>query len=240
MPTAIIIGASTGIGREIARQLGARGYRLGLAARRTVELGELAREIGAERCVVRRMDVAEPDAARDIFRELAEALGTVEVVYLVAGAGIPNAELEWKWEAETLHVNVVGFAALAVAAMAWFERQGGGQLVAVTSVAAVRPAGVAPAYGASKTFGAVYLEALRYRARRKKLAMTITEVRPGPVATAMLKIDRPFWVISAARAAELTIKAADRRDKMCYVPWRWGLLARLVRWMPDAIYARLA
>lgn len=220
-------------------ELGARGFRLALTARRLAALEEAAREIGAERCLVRKIDLAAADAAQGIFHELSARMGTVDFVYLVAGTGHPNPELDWKLEEETLLVNGVGFAALASAAVKLFAAQGRGHLVAVTSVAAVRPAGAAPAYGASKTFGAVYLEALRYWVLRRKLSIHITEIRPGPVATAMLKIDKPFWVIGAARAAELTIKAAERRAKVCYVPWRWGLLAKIGRWVPDAIYSKL-
>ena len=193
--SAIVIGASSGIDREIALRLGARGFRLGLTVRRLQALKEAAREIGEVRCLVRQMDLAAADAAQDIFREMAAELGTVDFVYLIAGIGYPNAKLDWKLVEETFLVNGVGFAALASASVKLFASQGRGHLVAVTSVAAVRPAGAAPAYGASKAFGAVYLDALRYWIGRRNLPIDITDVRPGPVATAMLKIDKPFWVV---------------------------------------------
>jgi short-subunit dehydrogenase len=239
MATAIIIGASSGIGREIAVQLSARGYRIGIAARREEALKELSQALGPEDSVFQRMDISQTGTAIEGFGRLCAELGTVDVVYLVAGTGSPNPELEWSLEEPTIGVNCLGFAALAIASVRLFARQGRGHLVGVTSVAAVRPFGGAPVYGASKTFQSCYLEALRYWAGQKRLPIHVTEVRPGFVDTAMMKAPKPFWVISPAQAAAGIIDAAERRRKLAYVPSRWWFVAQLMRILPGWLYARL-
>jgi short-subunit dehydrogenase len=238
MPTAIIIGASSGIGREIAVQLCARGFRVGIASRNVAALARLAHDLGAERCLYQALDVSQTNTALEAFRRLREELATVDYVYLVAGTGFPNPELDWAAEEMTIAVNCLGFAAIAVESMRIFRAQGRGHLVAVTSVAAVRPAGGAAAYGASKTFGSAYVEALRYWAAKSKLPIYLTEVRPGFVDTAMMKASKTFWVISAQKAAAGIIAAADRRKRIAYVPSRWRWVALLMRVVPDFIYAK--
>jgi short-subunit dehydrogenase len=240
MPTAIVIGASSGIGREIAIQLCARGFRVGIAARNLVALAELSRGLGAERCFFQAFDVAQTNIAMDGFRRLHEELSTVDYVYLVAGTGFPNPELDWPAEEMTIAVNCLGFAAIALESMRIFRAQGRGHLVAVTSVAAVRPSGSATAYGASKAFGSAYVEALRYWAAKRRLPIYLTEVRPGFVDTAMMKASKPFWVISAEKAATGIIAAAEQRKRIAYVPLRWRCIALLMRFVPDFVYAKNA
>jgi short-subunit dehydrogenase len=239
MPTAIIIGASSGIGREIAVQLCARGFRVGIAARNLTALAELSRLLGPGRCTFQTLDVAQTSIL-DGFRRLHEELSTVDYVYLVAGTGFPNPDLDWPTEEATIAVNCLGFAALAAAAMRLFQAQGRGHLVAVTSVAGVRPSGSATAYGASKAFGPAYIEALRYWAVQSGWPIRLTEVRPGFVDMAMMKANKAFWIISAQKAATGIIAAAEQRKRIAYVPFWWRWIALLMRLVPDFIYAKAA
>ena len=239
MPTAIIIGGSSGIGREIAVQLSSSGYRIGIAARNQDALKDISRKLGSENCIFRAFDVSQSDLSLEGFRQLHETLGAIDFVYLVAGTGFPNPDLQWSLEEPTVSVNCLGFAAMATAAMQIFRKQGHGHLIVVTSVAAARPSGEAPAYGASKAFESSYLEALRYWIRRRRLPVHVTEVRPGFVDTAMMKAKKPFWVISATQAATGIIAAANRRKKLAYVPHRWWFVAQLMRILPDRLYAKV-
>jgi short-subunit dehydrogenase len=239
MPTALIIGASSGIGREIATQLAARGFRLGIAARNAKALAELSRILGPDHCVFEPFDIASTEAACGGFHRLCATLSDVDYVYLVAGTGFPNPTLDPALEEETVRVNCLGFAALAAEAMRLFRAQGRGHLVAITSVAAVRPSGQAPAYGASKAFASTYLEALRYWILQNKLPVFLTEIRPGFVDTAMLKAEKPFWVVSPQQAAADILKAVDRKKAMAYVPARWKWVALFLRFLPDGLYAKM-
>jgi short-subunit dehydrogenase len=215
-------------------------FRIGTAARNQNGLKDLSRMLGPENCVVRGFDVSQVASALEGFHHLRDELGEVDFVYMVAGIGFPNPDLQWSLEEATLRVNCLGFAALATASVQIFCKQGYGHLVAVTSVAAVRPSSDAPAYGASKAFGSSCIKALRYWIRRKRLPIYVTEARPGFVDTAMMKARKPFWIVSAARAAAGIIAATDRRKRLVYVPRRWWLVAQMMRVIPDSLYARIA
>lgn len=235
--SAIIVGASSGIGLEIARACNARGLRLGLAARRGALLSAHAAEL-AHVAAVQPLDLSEPEAACVALDELFRVLAPVEFVYLCSGTGHNNPHLDWAPEDETIRVNAHGFAAIAGRALRHFVAQGHGHLVGITSVAAVRGSAMAPAYAASKAFASNYLEGLRHRALRSGQPIYVTEVRPGFVATAMMKADRPFWVTSPAVAAARIIQAAENRRKLVYVTPRWRLVAWLLRLAPDRMLAR--
>jgi short-subunit dehydrogenase len=231
--TAVIIGASSGIGEALARALASRGgWRLGLAARRAERLTALAAALAPTPSVVRRLDLGDADAARDDLSALFEALGPVDLCVVCSGVGHLNAELAWPPERETVAVNALGFAAVAGVALAHFVARGRGHLVGVSSVAGLRGSGEAPAYAASKAFVSTYLDGLRAMAGRRAPGVRVTEVAPGFVDTAMMQADRTFWVASPARAAEDILRAIDRGAKHAYVTRRWALVAALLRLLP--------
>ncbi len=227
--TAVIIGASSGIGEALARQLGAAGWQLGLLARRVDRLDALARGLGTAR--TRRIDLATPeDAAADLERFLAK-IGGADLIVISSGTGHLNPDLDWAPERETIAVNVAGFAAVAQAAMRHFLMRGRGHLVAITSIAALRGNARGAAYAATKSFQSVYVDGLRDLARQRGLPIVVTEAQPGFVDTPMMKTDRPFWVATPARAAAQIVRAVERRAKHVYVTRRWGVIAFLLRRM---------
>lgn len=245
----IIIGASSGIGRELALLFGARGYRVGIAARRRELLDELAGELravaknsggatGSIDPVVRVMDVSDPDAARDGLAAMIAELGGADVVVISAGTGHLNPNLDWPPEAETIAVNVAGFAALAGEAMKHFLASGRGHLVGISSIAALRGSAAAPAYNASKAFESNYLEGLRQKAAQLKLPITVTDIQPGLVDTAMAKGEGLFWVQPPAKAAAQIMTAIEAKRAHAYITRRWCLFAWLLKVLPDAIYHR--
>ncbi|MBB02673.1 MAG: oxidoreductase [Planctomyces sp.] len=235
---AVIIGASSGIGAELARQLAARGYRLGLAARRVDKLQELSGQFSTE-TVVCQLDVSQPERAQTALRELIEQLGDVDLFVLSAGTGHENPEFDWALEADTLQVNVLGFAAVANVATHYLEQRGAGMLVGLSSIAAVRGNGAAPAYGASKAFVSHYLKALRHRFAKAGRAIHVLDVQPGFVDTAMAKGEGLFWVAPVDKAARQILHAIDRKRKHVYVTKRWRLIACLLRLLPDWLYHKM-
>jgi short-subunit dehydrogenase len=238
-PSAIIIGASSGIGLELCRHLAAKDYRIGIAARRKSLLDEAAASF-PQVCCVRAMDMSQPDEALQCFKTMLDAVAPVDFIYLCAGTGHLNPDLLWKLEEETIRVNTLGFAALASSAMVYFLKQRHGHLVGITSVAAVRASSAAPAYGATKAFESHYLDSLRLRARHSGAPIFVTEIRPGFVDTAMMKTDHPFWVSSPAVAASQIATAAEARKSFGYVTRRWRFAAWLLRLLPTIIYQRIA
>jgi short-subunit dehydrogenase len=238
---AIVVGASSGIGRALALRLAREGYSVGLAARRLPLLLELQAEIGpgGPGCPVRQLDVSDTPRAMVLLEELIEELGGVDLVVLSAGTGQLNPDLEWAPEAETLAVNVLGFAAMANVAYRHFVRRGSGHLVGISSIAARRGGGGAPAYNASKSFVSAYLDGLRHRLARLGSPVAVTDVQPGFVRTAMAQGPNVFWAASPEKAAEQIWQAIRRRRKRAIVTRRWNLVAWLMRFLPDAVYHRL-
>jgi len=227
--TALVIGASSGIGREIALLLAGEGLRVGVAARRQALLEELSDSHQNIRAVS-VFDVSE-DNAEACFQALWDEAGDVSEVYVVAGTGFLNQDLDWALEERTIRTNVDGFARICCAAMKRLEKRGGGRLVGVSSIAAMRGAGEAPAYGASKAFASRYLQALRFRG--KKTGVTVTDARPGFVDTAMMKAEKPFWIATPRKAAEQIISAARQGRGVVYVSRRWSLIGWLLKLLPE-------
>lgn len=153
--------------------------------------------------------------------------------------GHENQELAWSPEEETIATNVMGFAAIANAATELFLRQGGGTLVGISSIAAIRGNGGAPAYGASKAFVSNYLASLRHKFAKLRSRVVVLEVQPGFVDTAMAKGEGLFWGASPEKAASQIVSAINRRKTHVYVTRRWRLIAWLLRLMPNWIYNRI-
>jgi len=233
MRTALIVGASSGIGEALARSLARQGgWRLALAARRAERLQVLADELQPAPCVVQHLDLMAPEEARAALSALIARLGRVDLCILSSGTGHINDALAWEPERETITVNALGFAAVAGVVFTHFLAQGEGHLVGISSVAALRGSGRAPAYAASKAFVSSYLDGLRALARSKAVGVKVTEVSPGFVDTAMLKAERPFWVASPDRAAQAILKAVARGSKHAYVTRRWAVVGIIMRLLP--------
>jgi len=235
--TAVIIGASSGIGEALAHELHRGGWRLGLLARRLDRL-EALRETLAPETIVRGLDVGQPDAAA-ILEHLLDELGGVDLVIISAGTGHNNHDLRRELDVDTVTVNVLGFLALARAAMRHFLRRGRGHLVGISSIAALRGNGAGAAYAASKAFQSVYLDGLRDLARHSGHPIVVTEVQPGGVDTAMLKPDRPLpplvrrlFVASPAKAAKQILRAVQKRKKHAYITRRYAPVAFILKLLP--------
>ncbi|WP_312908404.1 SDR family NAD(P)-dependent oxidoreductase [Natronosalvus caseinilyticus] len=241
---AIVVGASSGIGEALARELAAEGYELGLAARRTERLSSIGESLPTS-AYVATMDVTDVEDARAGFDELIEAMPPVDLVVLSAGVGGPNRGLEWDHERETIDVNVRGFTALASAAMDHFENRQAfeserdGHLVGISSVASRFGNPSSPAYNASKAFVSTYLEGLRYRQSKRAADVTITTVEPGYVDTDLMLAEDPFWVSSPETAAAQIARAIRRERSHVYVTQRWRLVAWLFEALPEPVVRRI-
>jgi len=235
---AVVVGASSGIGAALARELAGAGYETGLAARRLDRLKALGERLPTETSVA-KVDVSDPEEAMDRIRRLVDAMGDVDLVVLNAGVGEGNEALDWEPERRTIDVNVRGFAAGANVAMDHFEARGAGHLVGVSSVAALFGNGAAPGYSASKAWVSTYLDGLRYRARSLDADVTVTDVRPGYVDTEMATGGSRFWEVSPERAARGIHRAIRAEARRAYVPRRWYAVAWLLKLLPDAAFRRL-
>jgi len=238
MSKAIIIGATSGIGRELAKIFSHQGYEVGIVGRRAALLAEVAEEMPGK-AYARQIDIAFPGEAIGQLNELIKDMGGVDVIVICAGVGYLNADLDWTAEEATISINVCGFTAMCNAAMKLFAEQGHGHLVGISSIAALRGSGGAPAYAASKAFESNYLEGLRLWAYKKGLPVTVTEIQPGFVDTAMAKGEGLFWVAPANKAAGEIYRAIIKKRSHAYITGRWRFIAWLFKILPECIMKKI-
>jgi short-subunit dehydrogenase len=238
MKRAVVIGASSGIGKELAIILSQNGFAVGLMARR-IDLLEELRSSLPNPAFSRQADISDHAQAMAVMGDLVEEMGGVDLVVISSGTGFINPDLDWEKEKATIDVNVIGFAAMANVAFCHFLKTGRGHLVGISSIAAIRGSGGAPAYGASKAFMSNYLEGLRISARKAGLSIAVTDIQPGFVDTAMAKGQGLFWVASPQKAARQIYDAIRRKARHAYVTKRWSVIGWLLKVLPDFIYSRL-
>jgi short-subunit dehydrogenase len=238
MRKAIIVGASSGIGRELARLLASRGYMLGLVARRGPLLADLQGEL-AGIGIIKVIDLRDGANAERALNELMDSLGSVDLVVISAGIGYINPDLDPGMELETIATNVTGFTIAATVTFRRFLRQGFGHLVGISSIAALRGSAEAPAYNASKAYVSNYLEGLRKKAARSAATVFVTDIQAGFVDTAMAQGEGLFWVAPVTRAATQILQAIEAKRPHAYVTKRWRLVAWLVKCLPRIVYDRI-
>lgn len=238
MNKAIVVGASSGIGRELAILLGDNGYAVAVGARRQDLLEELVKE-HENIDSFRVMDVANCDQAMGLLEELIQELGGVDLIVVAAGTGSVNEALNWQPELETIETNVSGFTAIVNVAMKHFLKQGSGHLVGISSIASIRGGRSAPAYNASKAYQSNYLEGMRQKVKKMGALITVTEIIPGFVDTAMAKGEGIFWSAPPKKAATQIFAAIRRKKSRVYITKRWRLVAWLLKLLPAFIYERL-
>lgn len=238
MKKAIIIGASSGIGKDLAIILAEHGYEVGLMARRVEKLEALQKEIPTK-TYIGHIDIAYPADAIEKTEEMISKMGGLDLIVLNAGIGFLNPELELTKELETINVNVQGFSALAGLSYKYFANQGHGHIVGISSIGALRGNHHAPAYNASKAFMSNYLEGLRKKAFIEKIPITVTDIKPGFVDTDMAKGEGKFWVASSKKAAEQIFSAIKSKKKHAYITHRWCLIGWLLKLMPDWLYFKM-
>jgi short-subunit dehydrogenase len=235
---AIIVGASSGMGKELCRILVREGYRVGIAGRRENLLQELRSESPEQICY-RVFDIRDMSKTARGLRELIRELDGLDLLVMSSGTGFLNEELDPEPEFQTIDTNVTAFTDIMTFAYQYFKKHPPGHIAAITSVAALRGNASAPAYNASKAYQSNYLEALRLKSRKSGDRIVVTDIRPGFVNTDMARGDRLFWVASPAKAASLIFRSIKRKKRVAYVSRRWRLLAILLKFSPRWIYEKL-
>lgn len=235
---AIIIGASSGIGRELAKILAKNGYKVGLCARRISLLDELKQQLPTE-TFVKHMDVSQPELASKTLEDLIGEMEGLDLIIIAAGTGNENPKLDWDKENETIQTNVVGFMAIALTSFGYFSKMNEGHVVGISSIASLRGMAEAPTYSASKAFVSNFLQGLYYKAKKSKKNICITNIEPGFVDTAMAKGEGLFWVASPEEAARQIYTAIKRKKKHAYVTRKWRIMAWLMKILPDWFYCNI-
>ncbi|MFT7485251.1 MAG: short-subunit dehydrogenase [Candidatus Paceibacteria bacterium] len=243
---AIVIGASSGMGAAVVRQLCAEGYSVGAIARRSDKLAELA--AGCEQSVkatggaihVRTHDVSQIAEVPELFEELVRELGGLDLVVFAAGImpKVEPTEFDTEKDLAMLQVNLAGMIAWCNPVANYFRLQRSGTLVGISSVAGDRGRRGAPVYGTTKAAMNTYFESLRNRLSES--GVHVLTIKPGFVDTQMTSgMDGLFWLISAEEAASQILKAARSGAQVRYVPRQWWCMMTIIRCIPSFVFRKL-
>lgn len=238
MKKAIIIGATSGIGRELAKLLTENGYLVGITGRRTEILTEIEKE-NPKSYRIKTFDITEIEKIETKLTELTKEIGGIDLIILSSGIGDINVDLNFEIEKQTIETNVLGFTCVADWAFNYFEKQKFGHLVAISSIAGIRGNRQATSYNATKAYQINYLEGLRQKAKNLKMQIFVTDIRPGLVNTEMAKGEGLFWVASVEKASKQINNAIIKKKKIVYVTKRWGIIASILKIIPNFIYEKM-
>ena len=232
MKRAIVIGASSGIGQEVAKLLISQGWTVGVAARRI----ERMQGIGA--VAVERIDVT-TDEATTALERLINKTGGMDLFFYASGIGKQNRELSEDIELATLETNGVGFTRMIGAAYRYFACHGGGHIAAITSIAGTKGLGPAHSYSATKALQNVYLQALEQQANSRGLNIRFTDIRPGFVDTDLLSGDFRYpLMLRPEKVAEEIVHAIKQRQHIRIIDWKYRLLTAFWRRVPRFAWRR--
>lgn len=251
------MGATSGIGQEVARLLAANGYEVGIAGRREERLVQMAQATPGI-VVHRQIDVTKEDAPTELYK-LIEELGGMDLYFHSSGIGWENVALDADKELKTVETNGVGFVRMVSAAYNWFAEQRADEakqraegdeqragdkerkarIACITSIARTRGLGAAPAYSATKRMQAHYLECLSQQARMRHLNIGITDIRPGFVATDLIAGNHFPLQLKTEDVARTIVRAIEQGREVVTIDWRYRLLVAAWQLIPRWLWVRL-
>ena len=237
---AIIIGATSGIGLEVAKALAAQGWLVGIAGRRQERLQQIQRK-HLNIVATEQIDVTKADAPARLLTLIGKT-GGMDLYFHSSGIGYQNTELDMELELATVETNAVGMTRMVGAAFHYFEAhpEQHGQIAVISSIAGTKGLGAAPSYSATKAFQNCYLEALEQQASMRHLNIRITDIRPGFVDTPLLG-DNPHYpmLIDTESASQEIVRTVLRQKHVHVLDWRYRILTPLWRLIPRWLWRRL-
>ena len=226
----MVVGASSGIGLEVARLLRQKGWNVGVAARRVERLTEF--EHAAQ------IDVNDEKAVEQLLAMIDE-LGGMDLYFHASGIGHQNRSLEEVIELQTVETNGLGFTRMVGTAYRYMASHGGGHIAVISSIAGTKGLGPAPSYSATKAFQNTYIQSLEQLANAQHLNIRFTDLRPGFVATDLLGDDPYPILLNKADVARDMVNAIEHRRHIRIIDWRWRAITWLWRRIPRFIWRRL-
>ena len=237
---AIIVGATSGIGLEVAKVLAKKGWLVGIAGRRQ-ELLEQIQQEHQNIVATEQIDVTQSDAP-DHLQTLIENLGGMDLYFHSSGIGYQNTELDMERELATVETNAVGMTRMVGAAFHYFEAhpEQKGQIAVISSIAGTKGLGAAPAYSATKRYVNHYLECLTQLCHIRRLRhISIHDIRPGFVRTALISGSNYPLQLDAAKVAQQIVKKLEQRRAIITIDWRYRLLVFFWRLIPRWLWVRM-
>jgi len=241
MKRAIIIGATSGIGLAITRQLSAAGWELGIAGRRQQVLQQMQSQ-DLNIIATQQIDVTHDNAPEQLRTLIGKMGGHVDLYFHSSGIGYQNRELDPVKELDTVSTNALGFTRMIITAFQHFAEHPDeeGQIAVISSIARTKGLGAAPAYSSTKRFVSHYLECLTQQANMRGLKrLTITDIRPGFVRTPLIDGGTYPMQLEVNEAARQILKGVLRRRSVVTVDWRYRLLVFVWSLIPRWMWVRM-
>ena len=236
----IVMGATSGIGYEVAKVLAKRGWRVGVAGRKEDILAQMVD--GTDGIVAYEViDVTTPNAVDGLHR-LIDKMGSMDMYFHSSGIGYQNTELDADKELRTIETNCLGMARLTGEAFRYFEQHPEieGQTAVISSIARTKGLGAAPAYSASKRFTSHYLESLSQLKTIKGIQnIHISDIRPGFVKTPLIEGSNFPMQLDAGKVAVSIVEGLERRKPVITVKWLYRLLVFFWQMIPRFIWIRM-
>lgn len=231
MRRAVVVGASSGIGREVALLLRERGWTVGVAARREELLSDF--ELTAQ------IDVTAVDAGQRLLN-LVERLGGMDLYFHASGVGHQNRELHEDVEMQTVDTNGMGFTRMVGTAYRYMAEHGGGHIAVISSIAGTKGLGPAPSYSATKALQNTYIQALEQLANARRLNIRFSDFRPGFVATDLLNDGHRYpLLLDKKRVARDMVRSIECGRHVRVIDWRWRTITCLWRCIPRCLWRRM-
>ena len=235
MKKAIIIGATSGIGQEVAKIFLQKGWRIGVAGRRQSAL-DTFKTIAPDQIETEAFDITKEDAPEKL-QCLINKVGGMDIFLLSSGIGYQIATLNPEIDLSTVCTYVEGFTRMIIAAFTYFRQQGSGNLAIISSIAGTKGLGVAPAYSATKRYQNTYIDALEQLANLQKLNIYFTDIRPGFVATDLLNDGKKYpLLMKANKVGEHIVKAIINKKRVVIIDWKYAIIVFFWRMIPRRIW----
>ena len=233
------MGATSGMGREVARILAEKGWKLGIAARREEKLQSL-QALFPQNIEYQVIDI-EQENAPEFLLSLIDRIGGMDLYFHGSGVGWHNEELDPSVELKTCAVNTVGFTRMVTAAWNYFKEKGGGHIAVISSIAGTKGLGPAPSYSATKSFDNTYIQALAQLSRKSKSGIRFTDIRPGFVDTPLLDTTKHHYpmLMKQEKVAKRIVSAIERKKRVAIIDWRYRILVFFWRLIPNFIWERI-
>lgn len=237
---AIIMGATSGIGLEVARVLASKGWGVGIAGRRQERLDEIQRDtpgIVATECI----DVTRDDAPERLL-SLIEKTGGLDLYLHSSGIGYQNTELDMERELATIETNAVGMTRMVGAAFHHLEQhtERKAQIAVISSIARTKGLGAAPAYSSTKRYTSHYIECLTQLCRIRHIShISLHDIRPGFVRTPLIEGANYPLQLDATKVARQIVRGLERGRTVITIDWRYRLLVGLWSLIPRWLWVRI-
>lgn len=229
---AIIVGASSGIGLELVKQLAASGCKVAGLARRSERLEGMANVLAFKH------DVTQFDEVPALFQKVTKQLGGLDLIVYASGA-MPTVgahEYDFAKDRQMIDVNLLGCIAWMNQAAIRFENTKSGSMVAIGSVAGDRGRSGQPVYNTSKAAVATYMEAIRNRIAR--YGVKVVTIKPGPTATEMTADLHMRGAMDPAKVAAIILKKSTKTGEH-YVKFAHRIIFYVLKRIPSPLFRKL-